>query len=102
MIRSFKDKELAKLFEGKYSKSPQHLQKRAELILLFMEAAVMLQDLRVIPGGFLEQPRGDREGQYSLRLSGNWRLYFTWDEGNIDDIELADYTEERSSCLMKS
>src|SRR5208283_3865876 len=52
MIRSFKDKELEKLFQGKYSKSPQHLQKRAELILLFMEAAVTVQDLSAIPGSF--------------------------------------------------
>jgi toxin HigB-1 len=91
MIRSFKDKELEKLFEGKYSKSPQHLQKRAELMLLFMEAAVTVQDLRAIPGGFLEQLKGDREGQYSLRVSGNWRLCFSWDDGNIDAVELVDY-----------
>jgi toxin HigB-1 len=91
MIRSFKDKELEKLFEGKYSKSPQHLQKRVELMLLFMEAAVTIQDLRAIPGGFLEQLKGDREGPYSLRASGNWRLCFTWDDGNIDAVELVDY-----------
>jgi len=91
VIRTFKDKELARLFEGRYSKSPQHLQKRAVLILLFMDAAVTLQDLRAMPGGFLEHLKGDREGQYSLRVSGNWRLCFTWDAGNIDAVELVDY-----------
>jgi len=91
MIRTFKDKELEKLFGGRPSKSPQHLQKTAELMLLFMDAAKSLQDLRAIPGGFLELLKGDRQGQYSLRISGNWRICFTWDDGNIDAVELADY-----------
>jgi proteic killer suppression protein len=91
MIRSFRDKELEKLFEGKYSRSPQHLHRRVELMLLFMDAAVTLQDLRTIPGAFIEQLKGDREGQYSLRVSGNWRLCFTWDNENIDALELVDY-----------
>jgi len=52
---------------------------------------VIIEDLSSIPGGNLEQLKGDREGQYSLRVSGNWRLCFVWDNGSVDDVEIVDY-----------
>ena len=91
MIRSFKDKELEKLFNGQHSKSPGYLQRRAEQLLNLVDAAVTLQDLRTIPGGNLEKLKGNREGQHSLQISGNWRLCFVWDDGNVDHVELIDY-----------
>jgi len=91
MIRSFKDKELEKLFEGRRSKLPERLHKIARYLLYVMDTAVILEDLSSIPGGNLEQLKGDREGQYSLRNSGNWRLCFVWDNGSVDDVEIVDY-----------
>ena len=91
MIRSFKDKELQKLFDGRRSKSPEKLHKRARYLLYLMDTAMILEDLSSIPGGDLEQLKGHREGQYSLRVSGNWRLCFTGDNGNVDDVEVVDY-----------
>ena len=60
-------------------------------MLNLMNAAVTEQDLRAIPGGWYERLEGDREGQSSLRISGNWRLCFVWDDGDIFDVELVDY-----------
>ena len=91
MFRTFKDKELEKLFDARYSKSPDKLYKRARYLLYVMDAAVILEDLATIPGGNLEQLIGNREGLHSLRVSGNWRLCFVWNNGNIDDVELVDY-----------
>jgi proteic killer suppression protein len=91
MLRTFKDKELEKLFDGRYSKSQEKLHKRARYLLYVMDAAVILEDLATIPGGNLEQLIGNREGLHSLRVSGNWRLCFIWNNGNIDDVELVDY-----------
>jgi toxin HigB-1 len=91
MIRSFKDKELEKLFNRKYSKCPQILQKRLRNRLYLMNSANTKDDLAAIPGGFLEELKGERRNQLSLRISGNWRLCFVWDGRNAYDVELVDY-----------
>jgi toxin HigB-1 len=91
MISTFADKELEKLFHRKRSKSPEHLQRRLRLLLGFMQDALLLEDLAAIPGGHLEALKGRRKGQHGLRVSGNWRLCFTWREGYIHDPELVDY-----------
>ncbi len=91
MIRTFKDKELEKLFQRKYSKCPEKLHKRLRNRLYLMDTAVSKEDLASVPGGFLEELEGDRRGQYSLRVSGNWRLCFLWDRTDIYDVELVDY-----------
>jgi proteic killer suppression protein len=91
MIKSFADKELEKVFRLRRSKSPQHLQKRLRNRLELLDSAEMLADLAAIPGGFLEAFKGQREGQHSLRVSGNWRLCFVWKNGHVHDVELVDY-----------
>ena len=91
MIRTFKDKELEKLFQRKYSKCPEKLHKRLRNRLYLMDTAASKEDLAALPGGFLEELGGDRQGQFSLRVSGNWRLCLLWDGTNIYDVELIDY-----------
>lgn len=91
MIKTFADKELAKLFIRNRSKSPEKLQRRLRVMLGYMEDAVALDDLAAIPGGRLEPLKGKRKGQYSLRISGNWRLCFVWEDGYIYELELVDY-----------
>lgn len=56
-----------------------------------LDAAAELGDLRSPPGNRLEKLRGDREGQYSIRINDQWRVCFTWREGNAYDVEIVDY-----------
>jgi len=54
-------------------------------------AAESLSDLRVPPGNRLEKLSGNRQGQYSIRINDQWRICFRWKEGDVYDVEIADY-----------
>ena len=54
-------------------------------------AATALSDLRAPPSHRLERLRGDRSGQYSIRINDQWRVCFTWVESNAMEIEIGDY-----------
>jgi len=56
-----------------------------------LHAATDLGDLAAIPGNRLERLKGDRAGQHSIRVNDQWRICFTWREGNAYDVEIADY-----------
>ncbi len=56
-----------------------------------LDAAESLQDLRVPPGNRLEKLLGDREGQHSIRINDQWRICFTWRNGDAPDVEVTDY-----------
>ena len=56
-----------------------------------LNAAECLDDLRVPPGNQLEALRGDREGQYSIRINDQWRICFRWENGHALDVEIVDY-----------
>lgn len=92
MIISFKDKEAEKLFNGKFSaRLPQDIQRTASMKLTMLNAATMLETLRVPPSNNLEPLRGDRQGQHSIRINRQWRICFRWDDGNAVDVEIVDY-----------
>jgi len=55
-----------------------------------LDAAVRLDDLRVPPWNRLERLRGDRAGQYSIRVNDQWRLCFRWRSGDAYDVEMVD------------
>ena len=97
MIRSFRDKDTAEVFrrEGSRKLSPA-LQRQALRKLLILDGAETLQDLRVPPGNRLEKLRGSREGQYSIRINDQWRICFTWSDGDAADVEITDYHQENS------
>jgi len=59
--------------------------------LLQLHAAVDLNFLRVPPGNRLESLSGDRSGQHSIRINEQWRICFTWCDGNAHDVEIVDY-----------
>jgi toxin HigB-1 len=59
--------------------------------LLVIDAAETLNDLRVPPGNRLERLRGDRAGQYSIRINDQWRICFTWTVAGAADVEITDY-----------
>jgi len=92
MIKTFADKETEKLFRRTFSrKLPQNVQRAARMKLEVLDAAEVLQDLRVPPGNRLEKLSGDREGQYSIRINDQWRICFVWKEGNAHEVEITDY-----------
>jgi proteic killer suppression protein len=59
--------------------------------LIQLDEAGELRDLQGIPGNRLEKLGGDRKGQYSIRINGQWRICFTWGEGNAYEVEITDY-----------
>ena len=63
----------------------------AERKLLLLDSATMLEDLKAPSGNRLEALRGDREGQHSIRINGQWRLCFTWIEQGATNVEIVDY-----------
>ena len=56
-----------------------------------LELATRLQDLRVPPGNRLEALKGDRSGQYSIRINDQWRVCFRWSAGGAENVEIVDY-----------
>lgn len=56
-----------------------------------LDAAESLGDLRSPPGNRLEKLLRDREGQHSIRVNDQWRICFTWTDGNAQDVEIVDY-----------
>jgi addiction module HigA family antidote len=92
MIKSFKDKETEKLFNRHFSKKlPHNLQHLARRKLVMLDAAPELNALRIPPGNRLEALKGDRKGQYSIRINDQWRVCFRWKTGDAYDVEIADY-----------
>ena len=99
MIKSFADSETKKVFERIYSKKlPEDIQRRARRKLVMIDAARKIQDLRLRPGNRLEKLKGDREGQYSIRINKQWRICFRWHDGDAYDhdgdaydVEIEDY-----------
>lgn len=92
MIRSFADKPTAAIFQGKPVLSlPRPMQKVALRKLLQLEAAREIADMRVPPGNRLEQVKGNRTGQWSIRINDQWRICFRWDGKDAREVEIADY-----------
>jgi proteic killer suppression protein len=92
MIRSFRDKETERIWRGQRSrKFPADLQERALRKLRQIDASLTLEDLRNPPGNQLEALRGDRAGQWSIRINDQWRVCFRWSDGEAHDVEIVDY-----------
>ncbi len=91
MIRSFACADTARLFGDRYVKRYAGIERAARRKLLLLHAAHRLDDLRIPPGNRLEALKGNRKGQYSIRINDQWRLCFRWGEGGADDVEIVDY-----------
>jgi proteic killer suppression protein len=92
MIRSFGDKATERIWNEGFVRGIDRTVPRAALRKLeILHAAVGLVDLRVPPGNRLERLRGDRQGQYSIRVNDQWRICLVWKDGGADDVELVDY-----------
>ena len=92
MIKTFKCKKTEALFYGRFSaKLPQAIQRKAVIKLNMLHAANRLDTLRVPPSNHLEVLRGDRKGQHSIRINGQWWVCFVWRESNALEVEIVDY-----------
>ncbi|WP_081786114.1 type II toxin-antitoxin system RelE/ParE family toxin [Halomonas sp. BC04] len=91
MIKSYRDRATATIADGKVArKLPQDMQRTALKKLRQLNAASIIDDLRIPPGNRLEMLRGDREGQYSIRINDQWRLCFRFEDGNAYDVQIVD------------
>lgn len=92
MIKTFAGREAERLFRRTFSrKLPRNIQLTARMKLEILDAAEVLQDLRIPPSNHLEKLSGNREGQYSIRINDQWRICFVWRQGNAYDVEIVDY-----------
>lgn len=92
MIQSFGNRETERIFHRIPTRKLAQDIRRVVLRKLWMlDAAIGLQDLRVPPANRLEKLRGDRAGQYSIRVNDQWRICFTWKDGRAYHVELTDY-----------
>lgn len=94
MIESFASKETEKVFLGEVSrKLPTDIQRTARRKLIYLDDAENLQDLQAVPGNKLEKLKGDRTGQYSIRINDQWRICFEWTKDKAKNVEIVDYHE---------
>lgn len=92
MIESFASDETKKIFLGKTStKLPKDIQRTARRKLIYIDDAEDLQDLLAPPGNRLEKLKGDRAGQYSIRINDQWRISFEWVRNSAKNVEIVDY-----------
>jgi proteic killer suppression protein len=91
VIRSFRDDELRRIFTGGRSKRFANLQSVIERKLQLLDAATRLLDMASPPNNRLEALKGDRKGQYSIRVNDQFRLCFRWTSQGPEDVELVDY-----------
>jgi proteic killer suppression protein len=92
MIASFRDGETEKIWHGERSRRlPTDIQAAALRKLRLINAARRLDDLKVPPGNRLEGLKGNRAGQWSIRINSQWRICFRWRDGGAEDVEIVDY-----------
>ena len=92
MIKSFGDRDTERLFAREpVRRLPADLRRVMLRKLVAIDAAEMLDDLRVPPGNRLEKLRGDRQGQHSIRVTDQWRVCFRWEGADAYDVEIVDY-----------
>lgn len=92
MIETFADKETARIFNREFARRlPQAIQHVARRKLEVLNAAEAVADLRNPPTNQLEKLSGNRKGQYSIRINDQWRICFTWHNGNAEQVEIVDY-----------
>ncbi len=92
MIVSFRDKRTREFASGTPSKAFSGFERKVEMKIDQLDAATSLLDLN-LPGNRLESLKGDRKGQYSIRINDKWRICFEWPKGSPGpvNVEIVDY-----------
>lgn len=91
MIRSFRNKETEAIFERRRVRRFQQISEVALRRLVLIDSAEEIRDLRSPPANRLETLKGDRAGQYSVRINDRYRVCFKWKGGHAFDVEITDY-----------
>ena len=91
MIRTWRCADTESLARGERVRRFEAIASVARRKLRQLEIAARLDDLRVPPGNRLESLRGDRQGQYSIRINDQWRICFRWVGAGAEDVEIVDY-----------
>jgi len=91
MIRSFRDPRTEALFSDQDVPRFRAIERVARRKLLYLHQAHRLDELKVPPGNRLESLKGNRKGQYSIRINDQWRICFRWKDGDVFDVEIVDY-----------
>lgn len=91
MIQSFKCKDTLALYEGRNPRKFKAIASVAERKLTQLDAAQTLDFLKAPPGNRLEALKGDRRGQHSIRINGQWRVCFVWADVGPIEVEIVDY-----------
>lgn len=93
MILTYRDKKTQGFAGGEFVKAFQGFEDQAAKRLSILNAAPSLESLRALPSNNLEAMRGDRAGQYSIRINKQWRICFDWSEGQTGpgNVEIVDY-----------
>lgn len=91
MIRSFRDKDVAALFDDVAVRRFGAIERVARRKLMYLHRARVLEDLKAPPGNHLEALKGDRKGQHSIRINDQWRVCFIWKSGDAHEVEIVDY-----------
>ena len=90
MIRSFRNRETRRFFEGRRIAAFQSFASQAARRLVLLDSAETLGDLAALPSNRLEAPRGDRAGQHRIRVKAQWRVCFPWADYGPHDVEIVD------------
>ncbi|MBP9758156.1 type II toxin-antitoxin system RelE/ParE family toxin [Candidatus Dojkabacteria bacterium] len=91
MIKSFKSKETAEIFNNQFCGKFGELTRKAQLKLKIINAACNLHDLSIPPGNRLEKLKGNKADIYSIRLNDQWRICFKWVNDNAWEVGIVDY-----------
>ena len=93
MIVSYRDKRTTDFAAGKRVKAFSGIEQAARLKIDRLDAATTLQDLAALPGNRFETLKGDRQGQYSIRINDQWRVCFEWFNRSPgpENLEIVDY-----------
>ena len=93
MIRSYRDRDTEPLAAGKRVRRWEPFRRQAEKRIRILESATSLSDLAVLNSNRLETLKGNRRGQYSIRINDQWRICFQWpkEDAGPSNVEIVDY-----------
>jgi proteic killer suppression protein len=93
MIRSYRDKRTREFADGRRVKAFDGIAHKAAMKLDQLDAAISLDDVAALPGNRFEALKGDRKGQYSIRINDQWPVCFEWPKGSRGplNVEIVDY-----------